>query len=71
MSERIACSPITGRIYSGRISKDKTHFVGVKRDVTSDVLRALVEKAEFHGGAFEIDCAGNRWVVTVKEGGGV
>lgn len=69
MSNRIACSPLTGRINSGRVSKDGTHFVGQKTDVTSDVLRALIEKAEFHGGSFEVAAAGKKWTVTVKAAG--
>lgn len=68
MTSRIACSPLTGRIFSGRVSKDGMHFVGEKRDVTSDVLKALVEKSEFHGGTFEIKGDGKKWTVTVKEG---
>jgi hypothetical protein len=40
-------------------------FVGSKEDVTSDVLKAIIEKAAFHGGAFEIEAGDNRWVVSV------
>ena len=69
MSQRIASSPLTGRIHSGHVSKDGTHFVGKKRDVTSDVLRAVIDKAEFHGGAFEIEGNGKKWILTIKEGG--
>lgn len=69
MSERIACSPLTGRIHAGRVNKDGTAFVGEKRDVTSDVLRAVIEKAEYHGGAFEIEAGGQVWTVTVKKKG--
>lgn len=69
MASRIACSPLTGRINMGRVSKDGSHFVGNKQDVTSDVLRALVEKAEYHGGSFNIEAGDKKWTVTVKEGG--
>lgn len=69
MSVRIACSPLSGRIYGGRVSKDGVRFVGTKQDVTSDVLRALVEKAEYHGGTFEIEAGDKRWTVTIKQGG--
>lgn len=65
MSARIACSPLTGRIHMGRVNKQGTAFVGEKRDVTSDVLRAVIEKAEFHGGTFEIEGGGQKWTVTV------
>jgi hypothetical protein len=67
MSTRIAVSPISGRIYHGRVNKAGAAFVGDKQDVTSDVLRAIVEKAEFHGGAFDIEAGGRKWVVTVVE----
>lgn len=67
MSVRIATSPITGRIFRGRINKAGDSFVGEKQDVTSDVLRAVLEKADFHGGTFEIQGGGRTWTVTVKE----
>ena len=74
MSKRIACSPLTGRIYQGRISRDGTCFVGRKLDITSDVLCAVVEKAEYHGGSFTIEAGSKTWSVTVtlssaEEGG--
>ncbi len=55
MSKRIATSPLTGRIFMGRINKAGNAFVGEKDDVTSDVLRAVIEKANFHGGGFFIE----------------
>ena len=54
MSSRIACSPLSGRIHIGRVNKDGTAFTSAKRDVTSDVLGAVIGKAEYHGGAFEV-----------------
>jgi hypothetical protein len=63
--KRIATSPLTGRIFSGRVSKDGSHFVGEKKDVTSDVLKALIDKAEYHGGTFDIYGGGTKFVVTV------
>ena len=65
---RIACSPLTGRIYSGKLNKTQTAYVGEKLDVTSDVLRAVVEKSEYHGGAFEIQAGDQKWTVTVTKG---
>lgn len=65
MSARIACSPLTGRIHMGRVNKQGTAFVGEKKDVTSDVLRCVIEKADFHGGSFEIEGGGQKWTVTV------
>lgn len=62
---RIAVSPLTGRILEGRLNKFGDAFVGEKRDVTSDVLRAVIEKAEFHGGKFDIESGDRKWIVTV------
>jgi len=42
-----------------------TAFVGEKKDVTSEVLKAIIDKAEYHGGEFEIEGAGQKWTVTV------
>lgn len=67
MTHRIAVSPLTGRIHQGRVNKEGTAFIGEKRDVTSDVLRAVIDKADFHGGSFEIEGDGQKWVVTVRK----
>lgn len=67
MTTRIATSPLTGRIHQGRVNKAGDAFIGEKRDVTSDVLRAVIEKADFHKGAFEIEGGGKKWTVTVTE----
>lgn len=67
MSSRIAVSPLTGRIHQGRVNKSGNAFVGEKRDVTSEVLCAVIEKAQFHGGSFEIEGGGQKWVVTVTK----
>jgi hypothetical protein len=62
----IATSPLTGRIYLGQVNKSMTAFVGaIKKDVTSEVLKAVIDKAEYHGGSFEIEGAGQKWTVTV------
>ena len=68
MSTHIAASPLTGRIYQGRVSKDGRSLVGEKKDVTSQVLGALIEKSQFHGGSFDIEGAGQKWTVTVVKG---
>lgn len=67
MVEHIVISPLTGRIYAGRVNKAGIIFVGEKWDVISDVLRAVIEKAEFHGGQFDIEGGGRKWFVTVVE----
>ena len=63
----IATSPLTGRIFSGRVNKACSAFIGEKKDVTSDVMRALIEKAEFHKGTFEIVGGSRKWYVSVTE----
>lgn len=67
MSTKIACSPLTGRIFQGRVNKVMNAFVGEKKDVTSDVLESVIAKSEFHKGTFEIEGGGRKWVVTVTE----
>ena len=65
MSARIGVSPLTGRVFRGRVNRAGNAFVGEKQDITSDVLRAVIEKADFHGGAFEIEGDGIKYTVTV------
>ncbi len=43
MAIRIAKSAVGGQIYAGRINKAGDAFTGEKTDVTSDVLKAVVE----------------------------
>jgi hypothetical protein len=64
---RIASSPLTGRIYCGKLNKAGTAFLDGKVDVTSDVLSAIIEKADFHDGAFDIEGGGQKWSVTVTK----
>ena len=61
----LGVSPITGTIYSGTVKGDM--WVGKKTDVTSDFLRCVLEKAEYHSGAFEIRGGGKLFIVTVAE----
>lgn len=63
----ITCGPLTGRIYLGRADKTGNSFAGERKDITSDVMLAVIEKAEFHGGAFIIKGDGSDWLVTVKK----
>ncbi len=67
MTTHIATSPLTGRIHQGRVNKNGTAFVGEKKDVTSQVLQAVIEKAEFHGGTFVIEGGAKKWEVSVKK----
>lgn len=65
---RIATSPLTGRIFAGRVNKAGTAFIGEKRDVTSEVLGAVIGKAEYHGGSFEVESSdGSKWTVSVTK----
>lgn len=54
---RVACTAITKRIQAGRVNKAGDSFIGNPVDVTSDVLKAIIDKVG----------AGN--VVTVNENG--
>lgn len=67
MTTKIACSPLTGRIYHGRVNSAMNAFISQKKDVTSDVLEAVIAKAEFHKGIFEIEGGGRKWVIRVTE----
>lgn len=47
MSElRLGMSPITGNVYVGRMSKDESHWVGDKTDVTEDYLRIEAQRLQ-------------------------
>ena len=67
MSTRIATSPLSGRIHQGRVNKTGNAFVGEKKDVTSDVLLAVIEKAQFHGGEFTIEGGNETYRVVVTK----
>ena len=67
MTKRLACSPLTGTIFLGTVNKYGTAFIGAKADVTSDFLRAVIEKAEYHGGQFDIQAGNEKWIVTVTK----
>lgn len=41
---RIACTALSKRIYLGRVNKAGDAFAGTKTDVTSDCLKAVIEK---------------------------
>lgn len=55
---RIACTALTGRIMSGRVNKAGDSFTGTPKDVTSDVLKAVIDKLKNHGGSLDITCDG-------------
>ena len=66
-TRRIATSPLTGRIYCGRLNKAGTAFLDGKEDATSDVLAAIIDKAEYPGGSVDIEGGGMKFVVTVTQ----
>ena len=51
---RIACSPLTGKFYAGRLHKDGNRWSGDKKDVTSDVKIAVVNHLRDHCDGSEI-----------------
>ena len=67
MTKRLACSPLTGTIFLGTVNKGGCVFIGDKADVTSDFLRTVIEKAEYHGGQFDIQAGNEKWIVTVTK----
>lgn len=46
MALRVACSALGKRIYAGHVTKDGTRFREPRHDVTSDVLKAIIDKIE-------------------------
>ena len=67
MTKRLACSPLTGAIFLGTVDKNGNAFVGTKADMTNDFLRTLIEKADYHGGQFDIQAGNEKWTVTVTK----
>lgn len=63
----IGVSPLTGTVYSGRVDKTGKMWVGKNTDITSDFLRCVLEKADFHGRSFDIRGGGKVYTVTVTE----
>ena len=67
MTTHIGVSPLTGDVFQGRLNKAGNAFTDGKQDITNQILRVIIEKAEFHGGEFEIRGGDRLWTVTVKE----
>ncbi len=68
----LSLSPITGKIYAGRvrrISERVVEAVGTKRDVTSDFADCVIEWLKWHDGAVQFtDAAGKvQFVVTLTD----
>ncbi|RJX83459.1 hypothetical protein [Pseudomonas sp. LS-2] len=63
---RLAVTALTGRVIAGHENARGTEITeGSRQDVTSDFMKALIDKAEYHGGKFEIGGGGEFWDVTV------
>ena len=52
---RVATAAISGRIFAGRPTKDGMAFKEPRYDVTSDVLRAIVDKIGI-GNEVSVEC---------------
>lgn len=65
---RLGVTAINGRIIAGYENSKATEITeGSRQDVTSDFMKALIDKAEFHGGSFDIAGGGEQWDVTVTK----
>ena len=42
----VACAALSNRIYAGRVNKAGNAFLDGKQDVTSDVLKAVIDKVK-------------------------
>jgi len=41
---RLGVSPMSETVYAGKISPDGSRFIGEKKDVTSDFIKAIIDK---------------------------
>lgn len=65
---RLAVTALTGRIVAGRQNAKGTDLTeGSRQDVTSDFMKALIDKADYHGGKFDIEGGGDHWDVVVTK----
>jgi hypothetical protein len=63
---RLAVTALAGRIIAGMESaKGNAITEGSRQDVTSDFMKAVIDKADFHGGSFVIEGGDEKWTVTV------
>lgn len=63
---RLAVTALTGLVVAGKAKASGSGFLlSSVQDVTSDFMKAVVEKAEHHGGSFIIRGDSKRWKVTV------
>jgi len=65
---RLAVTALTGTIMAGKANAAGTELLSSSRqDVTSDFMKALIQKADYHGGEFVIRGEGEQWDVSVKK----
>lgn len=65
---RLGCSPLSGRVYVGRLDKTGRNFTDGKHEVTGDFIAALVDHLKFHGGETRIYADGKHaFTVTMQE----
>lgn len=65
---RIAVTALTGRIVAGNENAKGDGITEFSRqDCTSDFMKAVIDKADFHGGSFEIQGGNRKWNVAVTE----
>lgn len=65
---RMQVTALNGRIVAGHADHTGKNLTeGSRQDVTSDFMKCLIQKAEFHDGFFEIVGDGRKWDVTLKE----
>lgn len=65
---RLQMTALNGRIMAGHPNAQGNYITeGSHQDVTSDFMKCLIEKSEFHKGEFDIVGGDEKWSVTVKK----
>ena len=65
---RMQMTALGGRMMAGHPDKTGRNLTeGSRQDITSDFMKCLIQKAEYHGGTFEIVGDGRKWDVVVTE----
>jgi hypothetical protein len=62
---RLAVAALTEKVYVGRLTKDGTCFRDDKQDITSDFLKAVIDK--FSGGGEITSSDGSKYVIAVRK----
>lgn len=65
---RLFVTALAGRVVAGHQNSKGTDITdGSRQDVTSDFMRAVIDKSEYHGGTFVIEGDARKWNVIVEE----